>query len=93
MKIYSSVKSSFWRGELETYIQTYMHTDNKEISQAYFCFSKYGSRLKMCSYLAGNTLRVRYRDQPVNAVRETVTVYCENHTKHINTPSAQNAEI
>jgi hypothetical protein len=30
-------------------------------------------------YLIGNTLRVRYKDEPVNAV------YCENHTEHINT--------
>jgi hypothetical protein len=29
-------------------------------------------------------LRLRYKAQPVNAVRETVAVYCENHTEHTN---------
>jgi hypothetical protein len=37
------------------------------------------------SYLTGITLRLYSSDKPVNAVRETVAVYCENHTKHINT--------
>jgi hypothetical protein len=40
---------------------------------------------KFSSYLIGNTSRLRYRDQPLNAVKETVAVYCENHTKHKNT--------
>jgi hypothetical protein len=35
-------------------------------------------------YLTGNTLYLRYKAQPVNAVKETVAVYCENHTKPIN---------
>jgi hypothetical protein len=33
------------------------------------------------------TLRLRYRAQPVNAV------YCENHTEHTNTLCGQNAEF
>jgi hypothetical protein len=33
-------------------------------------------------YLTGNTLRLHYKAQPVNAVKETVAVYCENHTTH-----------
>jgi hypothetical protein len=36
---------------------------------------------------------LHYRDQPVNAVRETVTVCCENHTEHTNTHCGQNAEF
>jgi hypothetical protein len=35
----------------------------------------------ICLYLTGNTLRLDYKAQPVNAV----TVYCENHTEHTNT--------
>jgi hypothetical protein len=35
-------------------------------------------------YLTGHTLHLRYRAQPVNAVWETVAVYCENHTEHTN---------
>jgi hypothetical protein len=40
-------------------------------------------------YLTGNTLRLRYRAQPVNAV------YCENHTEHTGTLTicGQNAEF
>jgi hypothetical protein len=37
---------------------------------------------KFSSYLTGNTLRLHYKAQPVNAVRETIAVYCENHTEH-----------
>jgi hypothetical protein len=41
-------------------------------------------------HLTGNTLRLRYRDQPVNdAFGETVAVYCEKHMEHINTPHGQ----
>jgi hypothetical protein len=37
------------------------------------------------SYLTGNTLRLRYRAQPVNAL------YCENRTEHTDTLCGQNA--
>jgi hypothetical protein len=47
---------------------------------------------KSSSYLTGNTLRLHYRDQPVNDVGEIIAVYCENHTEHINTLCGQNAE-
>jgi hypothetical protein len=36
-------------------------------------------------YLTGNTLRLRYRAQPVMLFRETVAVYCENHPEHTDT--------
>jgi hypothetical protein len=42
---------------------------------------------KTSPYLSGSTLRLRYRDQPVNAV------YCENHTEHTNALCGQNTEI
>jgi hypothetical protein len=45
----------------------------------------------MRSYLTGNILRLRYKAQPVNAVKETVAVYCENHMEH--TLCGQNAEF
>jgi hypothetical protein len=44
-------------------------------------------------YLTGNTLRLRYKSQPVNAVWEKFTVYCENHTEHTDTLCGQNAEF
>jgi hypothetical protein len=44
-------------------------------------------------YLTGNTLRLRYKAQPVNAVWGKVTVYCENHTEHTDTLCGQNAEF
>ena len=34
-----------------------------------------------------------YEVQPVDATREIMAVYCENRTKHINTPFGQNVEI
>jgi hypothetical protein len=37
-------------------------------------------------------LRLHYKAQPVNAVRETIAVYCDNHIEHINT-CGQNAEF
>jgi hypothetical protein len=43
--------------------------------------------------LTVNTLRLRYKPQPVNVVRETVAVYCENHTEHTDTLCGQNAEF
>jgi hypothetical protein len=43
-------------------------------------------------YLTGNTLLLRYKDQPVIA-GETVAVYSENHTEHTNTLGGQNAEF
>jgi hypothetical protein len=36
-------------------------------------------------YLTGNTLRLYYRDQPVNSAWETAAVYYENHTEHADT--------
>jgi hypothetical protein len=41
----------------------------------------------------GNTLRRRYKARPVNAVRGTVAVYCENYTEHIHTLCTQNVEF
>jgi hypothetical protein len=40
---------------------------------------------KVCSYLTGNTLPLRYKAQPVNAV------YCENHTEHKHSVGAENS--
>jgi hypothetical protein len=40
-----------------------------------------------------NTLHLYYGAQSVNAVRETVAVYCENHTEHTDTLCRQNAEL
>jgi hypothetical protein len=48
---------------------------------------------KFSLYLTGNTLRLHYKAQPVNAVGETVAVYCEKHTEHIDTLCGQNTEI
>jgi hypothetical protein len=36
-------------------------------------------------YLKGNTLHLRYRAQPVNAVWETSRCFCENNTEHTDT--------
>jgi hypothetical protein len=47
--------------------------------------------LKFSSYLTGNTLRPRYGAQLVMQFRETVAVYCENHTEHTDTLCGQNA--
>jgi hypothetical protein len=41
-------------------------------------------------YLTGNTLRLHYRAQPVNAVWEIIAVYSENHKEYINTIRRQN---
>jgi hypothetical protein len=35
----------------------------------------------------------RYRTQPLMLFRETVAVYCENHTEHTDTLCGQNAEF
>jgi hypothetical protein len=43
--------------------------------------------------LTGNTLRLRYKVQSVNAVRETVAVYCENHKESTNTLRGQKVEF
>jgi hypothetical protein len=48
---------------------------------------------KFSSYLTGNTLRLRYKAQPVNAIGETVSVYCENHTGHTDTLCGRNAVL
>jgi hypothetical protein len=47
---------------------------------------------KSSSYLTGNTLRLYYKAQPVNAVWGTVAVYCENHAEHTDTLCGQNVE-
>ena len=39
---------------------------------------------KFSSYLAVNILRTHYKDQPVNAVGETIAVYCATHMTHTN---------
>jgi hypothetical protein len=40
---------------------------------------------KFSPYLTGNTLRLSYKAQPVNAVREIIAVCCDNHAEHTNT--------
>jgi hypothetical protein len=57
------------------------HTNTLCGQNAEFC-----NIYKSSSYLTGNTLRLRYRAQPVNAV------YCANHTKDISTVRGQNAQ-
>jgi translation initiation factor IF-1 len=37
------------------------------------------------SYLTGNILRLRYKDQRLMLFGETVAVYCENHKEHTDT--------
>jgi hypothetical protein len=44
-------------------------------------------------FLIRQTLWLRKRAQPVDAVNETIIVYCESHTKYTNTLSEHNAEI
>jgi hypothetical protein len=39
--------------------------------------------LRLAVYLTGNTLSLRYKHQPVILFRETVAVYCNEHTKQI----------
>jgi hypothetical protein len=48
---------------------------------------------KFSSHLTGNTLRLRYKDEPVNAARETIAVYCDNRKEHTNIFCEQNAEF
>jgi hypothetical protein len=48
---------------------------------------------KSSPYLTGNKLRRRYKPQQVNAVWETIAVYCENHTEHRNILCGRNAEF
>jgi hypothetical protein len=46
------------------------------------------------SYRAVNTLRLGYKDQPVNILYwEMPTVYSETHKKHINTLFQQNVQF
>jgi hypothetical protein len=40
-----------------------------------------------------NSLSPHYKDQQVNDVREIITVYSENHTKHINTHCGHDTEF
>jgi hypothetical protein len=50
--------------------------------------------MKLSSYVTGNTLRLRYKDQSVNAVwGSNRAIYCENHMKHTNILCGQNAEF
>jgi hypothetical protein len=48
---------------------------------------------KFSPYLTGNTLHLSCKDQPVNRVKEIITVSCRNHTKRITRRSGENAEI
>jgi neutral trehalase len=50
---------------------------------AEFCYM-----YKSSPYLTGNTLHLRYRAQPVNAVWETVAVYWEKLAEPGNSPAA-----
>jgi hypothetical protein len=46
------------------------------------------------SYLTGNVLRLRYKDQPVNSVQGDVSVHCERVIRNINTStSCEDAEM
>ena len=47
------------------------------------------TKLTYSSYLTVNTLRLHYKDQPVNTVYGIVAVYSEDHTKHKNTLHGQ----
>jgi hypothetical protein len=44
---------------------------------------------RLSPYLTGNALRLHNEAQPVNAVREIIAVYCEDHTEHINAGSEE----
>jgi hypothetical protein len=47
---------------------------------------------KFILYPPGNTLHLRYKDQPVNAIRESLS-YCENCMKYTATLCGQNKEF
>jgi hypothetical protein len=44
-------------------------------------------------YLTANSLRLRYEPNRLMLFRETVGVYCENHTEHTDTLCGSNAEF
>jgi hypothetical protein len=44
------------------------------------------------SYLTGNILRLRYKVSRLMRLKETVALYCENHTERRYTLWEQNAE-
>jgi hypothetical protein len=44
-------------------------------------------------HLTGNKYHLRYKAQPVNAVGETVAVYCEKLREHTDTLCGQNVQI
>jgi hypothetical protein len=59
-----------------------------EINYTRINLSKYKIHLnniyKFSSYLTGNTLRLATNTNRLMLFRETVAVYCENHTEHTN---------
>jgi hypothetical protein len=72
-----------FRETAAVYCENHMeHTDTLSGQNAEF-YNIY----KSSPYLTGNTLRLRYKAQPVNAA------YCENHTEHTHTLIGQNAEF
>jgi hypothetical protein len=63
------------------------HTDTVRTSQ-----EPYGTH-RYSPYLTGNTLHLRYRAQPVNAVWGNSRCLLENHMEHSDTLCGQNAEF
>jgi hypothetical protein len=49
--------------------------------------------LKCCSYLTVNTLRLQYKDQPVNTAYIILAVYSKDRIKHLTTLNGQNVYI
>jgi len=45
------------------------------------------------AYRAVNTLRLGYKNQSVNAIKEIIAVCSQIHTKHTNTLCGQNVEL
>jgi tRNA G37 N-methylase Trm5 len=52
------------------------------------------NNFKRCSsYIEENTSHLQYKDHFLNAVREVIAVYSNNHSKPIDTLCGQNAEL
>jgi len=52
-----------------------------------------GQNVECRTYRAVNTLRLSYKNQPVNVVHEIIAVCSQIHRKHTNTLSGQNVEL
>jgi hypothetical protein len=83
--------TKIWMGEI--LIQSFRNIDAETGTNPLKTDFLLNNIQKFSWYLTGNTLRLRYKGQRVNAVRETIAVYCENHTEHKDTLCGQNAKF